>query len=80
MEERNLLLLLTKGENKMITNNDIYRCYSVNLKEFLTNHNIRYFLVALDSKTHRTFWVYEKTKEFNCLLQEWIANNPKNKK
>lgn len=64
----------------MITNEDIYRCYSVNLKEFMTNNNIRYFLVALDAKTYRTFWVYEKTEKFNILLQEWIANNPKNKK
>lgn len=63
----------------MITNNDIYRCYSVNLKDFMTQHNIRYFLVALDANTHRTFWVYEKTDSFNRLLQEWIENNPKNK-
>jgi hypothetical protein len=61
----------------MITNKDIYRCYSVNLKEFMALHNIRYFLVALDSKTHRTFWAYEKTEEFNILLQKWIDNNPK---
>ena len=64
----------------MITSTDIYRCYSVNLKEFMTRHNIRYFLVALDAKTRRTFWVYEKTQEFEILLQEWIDNNPKHKK
>ena len=63
----------------MITNSDIYRCYSVNLKDFMSQHNIRYFLVALDSKTFRTFWVYEKTPMFNALLDIWISNNPKQK-
>ena len=61
----------------MITNKDVYRCYSVNLKQFMSKHNIRYFLVALDSVTHRTFWAYEKTERFITLLQEWINNNPK---
>lgn len=61
----------------MITNKDVYRCYSVNLKQFMTEHNIRYFLVALDAVTHRTFWAYEKTERFDILLQEWIDNNPK---
>ena len=65
----------------MITNKDVYRCYSVNLKQFMTKHGIEYFLVALDAKTYRTFWVYEKTERFNILLQEWTNNNPKiNKK
>ena len=63
----------------MITSENIYRCYSVNLKEFMAQHNIRYFLVALDAKTHRTFWVYEKTPTFNALLNIWINNNPKQK-
>ena len=63
----------------MITNKDVYRCYSVNLMQFLTTHNIRYFLIAIDVVTHRQFWAYEKTERFNALLQEWINNNPNNK-
>lgn len=61
----------------MITNNDIYRCYSVNLMQFLSVHSIRYFLIAKDIKSSRTFWAYEKTDAFNLLLQQWITNNPK---
>lgn len=65
-------------EDKMITNKDIYRCYSVNLMQFLSKHNIRYVLIALDVKSYRKFWAYIKTDEFNNLLQQWVENNPNN--
>lgn len=61
----------------MITNEDIYRCYSVNLMQFLSQNDIRYILIAKDIKSDRQFWAYIKTDKFNTLLKEWIANNPK---
>ena len=61
----------------MITNTDIYRCYSVNLMQFLARNNIKYILIAKDIKSDRQFWAYVKTEEFNNLLQQWIENNPK---
>ena len=62
----------------MITNKDVYRCYSVNLQQFMSKHNVRYFLIAKDIKSDKTFWAYEKTDGFIKLLQEWINNNPNN--
>lgn len=61
----------------MLTNKDLYRCYSVNLMQYLSENNIRYVLIAKDIKTDRTMWVYEKTQKFNKFLDKWIANNPK---
>lgn len=61
----------------MIQNEDVYRCYSVNLMQYLSNNNIRYILIAKDIKTDRQFWAYIKTKKFNKLLLQWIENNPK---
>lgn len=61
----------------MIQNTDIYRCYSVNLMQFLTQNQVRYILIALDVKTQRKFWAYVKTDRFNTLLTQWIENNPK---
>lgn len=61
----------------MISNTDIYRCYSVPLMQFLSNNGVRYIIIALDIKTQRKFWAYIKTDEFNKLLQIWISNNPK---
>lgn len=62
----------------MITNKDIYRCYSINLMEHLAKNNIRYILVAKDIKSNKVFYAFEKTDKFMCLLQQWINNNPKN--
>ena len=63
----------------MITNNDVYRCYSINLMQFMAKHGIRYFIVAKDIKSNRVFYGFEKTAKFEQLLQQWINNNPKNK-
>lgn len=71
-----MLLSLYYMEDKMIKNTDIYRCYSVNLMQFLSQHDVRYILIAKDIKTDRQFWAYVKTNEFNTLLKQWIENNP----
>lgn len=63
----------------MLTNKDIYRCYSVNLMQFLSRHDVRYILIAKDIKSDRTFWAYEKTDKFDTVLQRWIENNPNKK-
>lgn len=61
----------------MIDNTDIYRCYSVNLMQFLSQNDERYILIAKDIKSNRQFWAYVKTDRFNDLLKQWIENNPK---
>lgn len=61
----------------MIQNTDIYRCYSVNLMQFLSQNNERYILIAKDIKSNRQFWAYVKTDRFNDLLKQWIKDNPK---
>lgn len=61
----------------MVTNKDIYRCYSVSLMQYLSNLGIRYILIARDIKTNRQFWAYVKTDDFFVALKQWIRNNPK---
>ena len=61
----------------MISNKDIYRCYSVSLMQFLSQNNERYILIAKDIKSDRQFWAYVKTDKFDGLLQQWVDNNPK---
>lgn len=61
----------------MISNKDIYRCYSVSLMQFLSKNGEKYVLIAKDIKSDRQFWAYIKTDQFNRLLQQWIDNNPK---
>ena len=74
--ERELSLSIWRKRN-MIQNTDIYRCYSVNLMQFLSRNDVRYILIAKDIKSDRQFWAYVKTDKFNDLLQQWIENNPK---
>jgi hypothetical protein len=65
------------GGNKMLTKDDLYRCYSVNLMQFLSKNNIKYILVAKDIVTNKKFYVFEKTDEFLDAFKQWELNNPK---
>ena len=63
----------------MVENKDIYRCYSVNLMQFMADNDIKYILVAKDIKSNKVFYAFEKTERFLRLLQLWIDNSPKSK-
>ena len=62
----------------MLTNDMLYRCYSINLMEYLRDNNIQYILHAKDIKTNKEMWVYEKTPIFQQVFGVWINNSPKN--
>lgn len=50
---------------------ELYCCYSLNLRKFLSKHNVRYKIAALNPNSYKIFWVYVKTKELDVLLEEW---------
>lgn len=56
--------------------NRLYCCYSINLRNFLYEHGIKYELCALNPNSKNMFWVYIRTKKLNQLLNEWSANKP----
>ena len=43
----------------------------MNLKNFLSDNNVRYEVEALSKSTHKTFWVYIVDDKLNQLLTEW---------
>lgn len=49
----------------------IYCCYSLNLKNYLSENGVRYEIEALSKSTHKTFWLYIIDDKLNQLLQEW---------
>ena len=51
----------------------IYCCYSMNLKNFLSENGVRYELEALSKSTRKTFWLYIIDERLQKLLQEWAA-------
>ena len=63
----------------MLTNDSVYRCYSITMKNYLEQKGIRYFLVANDIVTNKKFYAFEKTDAFINAMQQWNESNPKNK-
>lgn len=56
------------GENKM---KRLYCCYSVDLRDFLYKHGVKYELCALNPNSKNMFWVYFRTDELDKLLTQW---------
>lgn len=51
----------------------IFCCYSMNLKNYLSENGVRYELEALSKSTHKTFWLYIIDKQLQKFLEEWAA-------
>ena len=50
---------------------ELFPCYSIPLRDFLTNKGIKYKLVGLHPETLNMFWVYIKNNNLNTALKEW---------
>ncbi len=51
----------------------LYCCYSLNLRNFLYEHGLKYELAALNPNSQKLFWVYIKNDKLDKLLSEWSA-------
>lgn len=52
----------------------LFCCYSLNLRDFLSQHGVRYELCALNPNSKNMFWVYIRTDKLNKLLDEWSVD------
>lgn len=53
--------------------NPIYVTYDINFRNKCTENNIRYILTGLNSRTKKSFWVYNRLDEdFIRVLTKWI--------
>jgi len=59
----------------MYLETELYCCYSLNLRNYLYQHGIRYKLAALNPNSKQMFWVYVKTNTLDKLLTEWSTKN-----
>lgn len=55
----------------MEKNIELYTCYSLNLRNYLQDHGVRYKLAARNPNSNKLFWVYVKDKKLDTLLTEW---------
>ena len=58
---------------------ELYYCYSLNLRDFLSENGVRYKLAALNPNSKNLFWAYIKNEKLDKLLSEWSANKSVNK-
>ncbi len=49
----------------------LYCCYSLALRNFLNENNIKYKIVAQNPNTQAIFWVYVRDEKLNKALNEW---------
>ena len=53
--------------------NKLYCCYSLNLRNFLHQHGLRYELAAKNPNTDKLFWVYVMDEKLDKLLSQWTT-------
>ena len=51
----------------------LYCCYSLNLRNFLYTHGLKYEVAALNPNSQKMFWIYVKTTKLDELLTKWTA-------
>ena len=56
---------------------NLYCCYSVNQRNFLTKNNINYEICALNPNSKNMFWVYIRTENLTEKLNEWNKRRKK---
>lgn len=50
---------------------EFYYCYSINLRNYLSDNGVKYKLCALNPNSLKRFWVYIKDENLDVLLDKW---------
>lgn len=56
--------------------NKYFYCYSWNLKEFFLAHDVQLVMCSKNTKTDKTFWVFENCEKITELLNIWRLSRP----
>ena len=52
---------------------NLYCCYSFNLRNYLYENGLKYELAALNPNSKKLFWIYMKTEKLDKLLTKWSS-------
>lgn len=67
--------MYVKNTEKEFSKDDLFFCYSPNLKKFLCKEkNIQYIAKGINSETKKTYWLFIKTDNLSLALTEWTNN------
>lgn len=53
----------------------VFCCYSVDLRDYLLKHGIRYEICGLNPNNTQMFWAYIRCKKLDNLLNQWSNRN-----
>lgn len=53
---------------------NLFCCYSLPLREHLTELGIRYEVCAVNPNNNRMMWIYMKNEKLNIVLKQWTSN------
>lgn len=56
-------------------NSKLYCCYSVPLRNYLSNNGIRYEICAKNPNSNILMWIYIRTDVLNQYLKKWSYGN-----
>jgi len=51
--------------------NRFFYCYSVKMKDFIKSQGLSFILKALHHKTHKPFFLFEKSEELDNAIELW---------
>lgn len=49
----------------------LFCCYSVDLRDYLYQHGVKYEICALNPNTQTMFWAYVRDEKLDKALTEW---------
>lgn len=50
---------------------ELFPCYSLPMRNYLTSKGIKYKIVGLHPESKKMFWVYIKDNYFKQAVEEW---------
>lgn len=50
----------------------VFVCYDITQRNFFRDKEIKDVVYGIHPKTHKRFWVFVQTKEFDIAMKEWL--------
>ena len=51
----------------------VFVCYDIIQRNFFRDRGIKDVVYGIHPKTHKRFWVFSQTEEFNIAMKEWSS-------
>jgi len=67
--------MLVRNTEQIFNKEDLFYCYSLNLKKFLCKtKGISFIGKGINSESKKEYWLFIRSEELNSYLEEWSTN------